>query len=170
MKISAAALKNLIIESLGGNKMLKERPWSVEYSFTLSGGTAEDSEGKGPDGFAVSMMGDSGKLVRVVVDSYWNPQMGDKSGNSLKIEIDGHTTVDTYVPTKFDDGKEQRLIISNAPVPGFIAVSHAANSSAVPVMYLVTQNPFEESEDVKFSIENLGNGESNVELTGFTNL
>lgn len=170
MKITQNALKSLLREAIGGSKILKERPWSVEYTFKLSDGTAEDSEGIAADGFAVMMTSDSGKLVRIIVDAYWNPQVGDKSGNALKIEVDGEVTAETYVPLRFDDGKEQRLIISNTPVSGLISVSHAAGSSKLPIVYLVTSNPFEESEDVDFDVEKLGNGKLDIELSNYTNI
>jgi hypothetical protein len=170
MKITKEALKKIIKESLGGNKIIKERPWSVEYTFKLKGDGAEDSEGKSADGFAITMTSDSGSVMRIIVDSYWNPQVGDESGNSLKIEIDGYDSASTYVPTRFDDGKEQKLIVSNSPVPGLITVAHSSKQNSPPVVYLVTQNPFEEEEDVKFSVENIGNGDAEVEMTGFINL
>jgi hypothetical protein len=170
MKITAFALKNLIREALGGSKILKERPWAVEYSFKLSGGSAEDSEGESPDGFAVVMSSDSGLMARFIVDCYWNPQMGDSSGNSLKFELDGRSEQSTYVPTRFDDGKEQRIIISNSPVSGLISVSHAAGSNKVPIVYLTVKNPFDETDDISFSIENIGNGKIDVEMTNYTNL
>lgn len=168
MKITKRALKQLVLEALDNTTVLRERPWSVEYTFQLSEGTASDSEGVGPDGFAVVMTGETGKLVRIIVDSYWNPSAGDESGNSLKVEIDAQKHSSTYVPTKFDDGKEQKLVISNAPGSGLIAVSHAATSVTPPVIYLVFQNPFRESEDVSFDIEKLGNGKLEAEMTGHT--
>jgi len=169
MKITSRALRDLVRESLDKNRILKERPWSVEYTFKMSGGTAEDSEGQGPDGFFVTLKGESGKEVRVVVDAYWNPQSGDQSGNSLRIESDDTEEMSSYVPHRFDDGKEQRLIISNSPVSGIIAVSLAAAESP-PVTYLVFPNPFDEDEDVDFNPDNLGNGTVDVKLKSYVNM
>lgn len=169
MKIRLSELRKIIREAVGGSKVLRERPWSIEWTFKLSGGTAEDSEGKGPDGFAVVLRGGD-RMARVVVDSYWNPQAGDTSGNSLKWEVDGYSVKSAYVPTRFDSGKEQRLIVSNSPVDGLIAVSHAGGSSVPPVVYLVVENPFGEEEDVTFEVEELGNGDVDVEMTSSTTL
>jgi len=169
MKITSQALKKLINEAIDDNRIIKERPWSVEYSFQLSGGSASDSEGKGPDGFAIVMSGESGRVVKVIVDSYWNPTSGDESGNSLRIEHHEEKS-STYVPMKFDNGEQQLLIISNTPVPGIITVSHSHNFSSIPIVYLITSNPFGVDEDVEFSVEILGNGSANVKLTGHTNL
>lgn len=168
MKITRSALQRLIKEAVEDDRIIKERPWSVEFSFKLSGGSAADSEGKGPDGFAIVMSGDSGKTVKIVVDSYWNPQAGDQSGNSLK--IDGPDSVSSYVPHRFDDGKEQFIMISNAPVAGLIAVSHASSRDSVPVVHLVVPNPFEIDEDVSFDVQNIGNGKAEVKLNRHTNL
>ena len=44
MKITTGALKRLIRESIDGDRIIRERPWSVEYSFKLSGGSASDSD------------------------------------------------------------------------------------------------------------------------------
>lgn len=170
MKITRGALRCLIREVMGGSKIIKERPWSVEYTFKLSGGEASDSEGTSPDGFAIVMKSDSGKLARIVVDTYWNPQTGDKSGNSLKVEVEGYITSETYVPVRFDNGKEQRLIISNSPVSGLICIAHAEDSTKVPIIYLTVTNPFDETDDVDFDVENLGNGKIDVELSNYTNL
>lgn len=170
MKITRRALKKLVQESIEGDAILKERPWAVEYTFQLSGGTASDSEGQSPDGFAIVMKGDSGKTVKVVVDTYWNPSSGDESGNSLKLEVDGEVVDSTYVPARFDDGEQQRLVISNAPVSGMMTVAHAMDMESPPVIHLVTENPFAESEDVSFEVEVMGNGEATVEMTGHTNL
>ena len=172
MKITSSALRKLIREAIDGNRIIQERPWSVEYTFSLSGGTSSDSEGEGPDGFAIVMTTESGAVGRVVVDTYWNPQIGDQSGNSLKFEFGGEE-VDggvTYVPVRFDDGKKHKLVLSNAPVPGMLAISHMAPGTEVPVVYLVVPTPFGEDDDVEFSTESLGNGEVDVELTGHVNL
>lgn len=169
MKLKVSALRKLLIEALGKDKLLRERPWSAEYTFTLSGGEAADSEGTGPDGFAIVLTGESGKIMRVVVDSYWNPTSGDESGNSLRIEYEEEKT-STYVPTRFDDGKQQRLMISNTPVPGIISVAHSAESPSIPIVYLFASNPFDAEEDVSFSVEALGNGKADVKLTGHTNV
>jgi hypothetical protein len=172
MKITKNALRSLFSEAIEKDRIIHERPWSVEYEFSLSGGSAEDSEGKGPDGFAVIMIGESGKIARVIVDTYWNPNTGDQSGNSLKFEVDGQTQENsqTYVPVRFDDGEKQRLIISNAPVQGLIAISHAHSADDSPVVHLIVPNPFGEDEDVDFSTENLGNGTANVDLIQHTNM
>ena len=172
MKITKNALRLLISEAIENNRIIHERPWSVEYEFSLSGGSAEDSEGKGPDGFAVVMTGESGKIAKVIIDTYWNPNAGDQSGNSLKFEVDGQTQENsqTYVPVRFDDGEKQRLIISNTPVQGLIVISHAHSDDDSPVVYLVVPNPFDEDEDVDFAIENLGNGSANVDQLRHTNM
>jgi len=155
-------LKSLVKEALKGTTILRERPWSIEYGFKLSGGVAEDSEGEGPDGFSIVMTGDSGKELKITVDTYWNPTQGDQSGNSIKVE--GETTATAYVPHRFDDGKEQTLIISNAPVPGLLVVSHSPGPKQPPVAFVVIRNPFNEQEDVTFNVEKLGNGDADVEL------
>ncbi len=170
MKITRRALKKLVIEAIEGSKIFRERPWAVEYTFQLSGGKASDSEGISPDGFAITMSSDSGKVVKVIVDSYWNPTSGDESGNSLKIEVDGEVVDSTYVPVRFDTGESQRIVISNAPVDGMMTVSHASDAESPPIMYLAATNPFAESEDVSFSTETIGNGSATVEMTGHTNL
>lgn len=172
MKLTKSALKRLIKESIENNKILRERPWSVEYSFMLSGGTATDSEGEGPDGFAIVMSSDSGREMRVVVDTYWNPQSGDTSGNSIRVEMDGQIIEngETYVPVRMDDGEEQFLTISNSPVADVITISHAHDKKSPPVVYLVVPNPFEVDNDVSFDIENIGNGKSIVKLVRHINL
>jgi len=171
MKIVVSALKSLIREAINSTRIVKERPWALEYEFTLKSGTASDSEGPGPDGFAVILKGESGKTMRVIVDSYWNPQAGDKSGNSLKIEIDGQTPpTETYVPTRFDTGTAQRLIISNSPVAGLLTVAHAAEEDAVPIVMLAVPNPFETDEDVEFDSKKLGNGDAQIKLLNHNSL
>jgi len=170
MKITHRAFKKLVIESIKGNKILRERPWAVEYTFKLSGGKASDSEGVSPDGVAVTMSGASGKVVRVIVDSYWNPTSGDESGNSLKFEVDGEVVDSAYVPVRFDTGEPQRIVISNAPVDGMMTVAHAGDDDSPPIIYLAAPNPFAESEDVSFSGEAIGNGTAIIEITGHTNL
>lgn len=162
----------MISEAIEKDRIIRERPWSVEYEFSLSDGSAEDSEGKGPDGFAVIMTGESGKIAKVVIDTYWNPNASDQSGNSLKFEVDGQTQENsqTYVPVRFDDGEKQMLIISNTPVQGLIAISHAHSDDDSPIVYLVVPSPFEGDEDVDFSIENLGNGLANVGQLRHTNM
>ena len=172
MKISYKALCHLVKEGIDKpGRLVKERPWSVEYSFKLSGGIAHDSEGLGPDGFAIVMSGESGMTVSVVVDTYWNPQNGDESGNQLNIEIMGilDKNNSTYVPTRFDDGKKQFLVISNAPVPGLIIVSHGVDDKP-PVAYCVFQNPFEIDESVDFEIQKNGNGKADVKFSRSINL
>lgn len=168
MKIRLSQLRRLIREAVGGAKILRERPWSIEWTFKLLGGSAEDSEGVGPDGFAV-MLQSGERMARVIVDSYWNPQTGDQSGNSLKWEVDGQVYKSTYIPVRFDNGKEQRLIISNSPIDGLLAISHAGGSSSPPVVYLVVENPFNEEEDISFEVEKLGNGDVDVEMTSSVN-
>ena len=168
MKITRSALHKLIKEAVEDDRIIKERPWSIEFSFKLSGGTASDSEGQGPDGFEIVMSGDSGETMKIVIDAYWNPQSGDQSGNSLKIE--GPNPSSTYVPHRFDDGKEQFITISNAPVPGLITVAHAPSSDSVPVVHLVVPNPFEIDEDVSFDVQTIGNGKAEVNLNRHTNL
>lgn len=169
MKYTRNALRSLIREAIESDKILPERPWSVEVTFSLSGGTASDSEGEGPDGFALLMSSDSVE-ARIVVDTYWNPQGGDKSGNSLRIEVDGSTVADSYIPVKMDDGKKQRLIVSSSPVANVIVVSHAVDEKQLPIAYLVTKSPFVTAEDIDFSIDPLGNGEVDAEITGHVNL
>jgi len=169
MKLRIAALRKLLSESIDQDRLIRERPWSVEYTFTLSGGTSSDSEGMGPDGFAIVMTGESGRVMRVVVDSYWNPTSGDESGNSLRVEYEGEKT-SSYVPTRFDDGEQQLLTISNTPVPGVISVAHSATFSDIPIVYLFASNPFEVDEDVDFAVEVIGNGTADVKMTGHTNV
>lgn len=179
MKITQRALRSLLREAIKGDKILSERPWTVEYTFIMSGDSAEDSEGESADGFAVVMTSASGKSMRIIVDSYWNPQAGDQSGNSIKVEIDEGSETDSsspvensqaYVPHKFDDGKEHRLIISNSPVSGIISISHGFEGM-LPIVYLVVPNPFEtDSDDLSFDIEKLGSGEVEVELTDHVNI
>lgn len=172
MRITRGALRRLVGEAISKDKIVAERPWSVEYSFRLSDGDASDSEGLAPDGFAVVMTGESGTIVKVYIDTYWNPQAGDTSGNSIKVEVDGRLQGDisTYCPVKFDDGKEQLLVLSNSPVQGFIAVSHSPSKNDTPVTYLIFSNPFDVAEDVSFSIENLGGGKADVKMVRHTNL
>lgn len=169
LRMRVGCLKRLLREGVKGQKMLRERPWAVEWTFRMDGGTAEDSEGRGPDGFAVVLRGGGGAQVRLVVDAYWNPQAGDASGNSLKWEAEGEAPDSVYVPRRFDDGKEQRLILSNSPVSGFLMVSHAG-AGEVPIVHMVKANPFEVEEDVDFQVEKLGNGRVEVKMTGVTNL
>ena len=170
MKITSRALRTLVREAVESNKILKERPWSVEYTFKISGGKASDSEGQAADGFAIVMTSKSGRSARVVVDCYWNPQSGDQSGNSLRFETEGREAVSTYVPTKFDNEKQQKIIISNSPVAEIICISHCVDTRSVPVTYLVAPNPFEINDDLEFDVENIGNGEISVKLTDHINL
>lgn len=167
MKISKRALKSMLAEALEGTRIIRERPWSVEYSFSLQPGDAEESEGASADGFVLTMLGESGTTLAVHVDSYWNPQAGDKSGNSIKIYLGDDIVDETYVPVKFDDGTKQVLLLSNAPVPGLIAVAHAPSMSNPPVVHLIVENPFSEDEDVEFEVSNLGNGRADVEMHRF---
>jgi len=170
MKIKVSALRSIIREAIEKSRIVKERPWSVEYTFSLSKGKAEDSEGLGPDGFAIIMSGASGKTMRVIVDTYWNPQAGDQSGNSIKIEIDGQETESSYIPVRFDTGKKQKLIISNSPIADLIVISHCADTNSVPVVAIAVSNPFAVNEDVQFSVKNLGNGTADVDLTRHSSL
>lgn len=166
MKFTRKALKDLVREAVGKDRIIRERPWSVEHSFKLSGGVATDSEGdESPDGFSIVLTSESGKEVRIVVDTYWNPQNGDESGNALKVEFEDGTHMQTHVPTRFDDGKVQFITISNSPVPGIITVSHSPDKSTSPVTYLVFENPFEVDEDITFEPETLGNGKAQVKMT-----
>lgn len=167
MKIRASALRSLIKESISNTRIIRERPWTVEHTFSLSKGKAVDSEGPGPDGFAIILLGESGKTMRVIVDTYWNPQVGDQSGNSIKIEIDGKETASTYTPVKLDTGKKQKILISNSPVQGLIVVSHCEELNSVPIVVLVAPNPFDVNEDVQFSVKNIGNGSIDVNLSHF---
>ena len=177
MKFTERALRDLIRESIGKDRIIKERPWSVEYEFKLSGGIASDSEGKGPDGFAIVMRSSSGRTARVYVDSYWNPQAGDVNGNSLRIEMEDNQSTEgakdfvtsTYVPIRFDDGKRHSLTISNSPTANVLCVSHG-HLNEVPIVYLAVENPFEEGEDLEFEVETVGNGEAEVTLKRHVNL
>lgn len=152
MKITKSALRSLVREAIGADRIIRERPWSVMCSFKMSGGRASDSEGIAPDGFSVVMSGESGREMLVTVDSYWNPQAGDASGNSLKISTGGREVFSTYVPTRFDDGVTQYLIISNSPAQNAITISHAKNKNSVPIVYATVMNPFELNEDLEFSV------------------
>jgi hypothetical protein len=108
----------------------------------------------------------------VTIDSYWNPQTGDQSGNSIKVIIDGDedNATSTYVPHKFDDGKKQKILISNSPVAGVLTISHSIDESLPPIVYLAISNPFEENDDIEFSTKSIGNGRANVKMTGHINL
>lgn len=164
MKITTRALKKLVREAIEDVDIIRERPWTVEHTFTL---TPTDSGVS--DGFAIVMKGDSGKTARVLVDTYWNPQSDDESDNSLKFEVDGEVVDSTHVPVDFKDGKNHKIYISNSPVEGMISISHAKGGD-VPVVYLVAQNPFEVTEDIEFVTKNLGNGSVDVEMTDWTSL
>jgi hypothetical protein len=164
MKITARALRKLVNESIDSVDIIRERPWSVEHTFSVS-----PSDSGAADGLAIVMKGDSGKTARVLVDAYWNPQMGDESGNSIKFEVDGEVFDSSYVPAQFSDGEDHRLYISNSPVAGLITIAHAKGDE-LPVVYLVAQNPFGENEDVEFDSKNLGNGSVDVELSKWTSL
>ena len=147
-------------------KLIKERPWAVECKFTLSGGSAYESEGLSADGFSIALSGESGKTMRILVDSYWNPHKGDESGNSIKVEIDGIQLKNTssYVPVKFDSGLKQKIVISNSPVTGLIYIAYAKSEVDIPIVFLNVKNPFQIDEGVEFSTSNLGNGEYSTEL------
>lgn len=172
MKITTSALRRLLREAIDDSKVLPERPWSVEYTFSMEGGNAEDSEGKGSDGFAIVISTEDGPEVRVTVDSYWNPRAGDTSGNSIKVTIDEEQIESgpAYVPTRFDDGRKQRLIISNSPVGNVVVVSHSSDEKSPPIAYAVFPNPFDDESDLDFETESLGAGEINVEMTGHVNV
>ena len=170
MKITSRALQVLLKEAIKSDRIIKERPWSVEHSFQLSGGKASDSEGEGPDGFAIVMSSESGPTVKVVVDTYWNPQSGDQSGNSIKIQVDDEVVEQAYVPFRFDDGKKQLITISNAPVLGLLCISHSPTDKSPPVVYAVIENPFGSDDDLEFSVENLGGTSADVQLTNHINL
>ena len=158
-------------EGLDGRKVLVERPWSVEYKFTLGEGEAEDSEGLGPDGWALVVTSSGGVELRVVVDTYWNPTSGDRSGNCLRIEVDGAEVEDgqAYVPTPMDDGKEHHLLLSNLPGGRVMAVGHCRRGEPV-VIYHVFDCPFPEEEDLSFEVEEVGNGRAEVDRVGFVSL
>ena len=174
MQISKKALRRLVKEAIDSNRIISERPWSVEYTFSMKGGNdaAEDSEGSSADGFAINMESESGTNLRVVVDSYWNPQTGDQSGNSIKVEMDGAVIENgsSYVPHKFDDGKIQKLLISNTPVSGILTISHAIDEDSLPIVYLAVPNPFDDDDDINFEVEVLGNGDVDVEMSKHVNI
>ena len=171
MKITQKALRALIRESLGGSRIVKERPWAVSYSFRLSDGTASDSEGKGPDGFAIVLQGESGTIVRVIIDTYWNPTSGDTSGNSIKVEVNGEVSPEatSYIPTRLDDGKEQLITISNSPVSSLMTISHSMKPTSPAVVYIAISNPFNDEEDINFAIEKMGNGDAEIDIAGQSN-
>lgn len=171
MKFTRKALKALISEAIGKDRIVRERPWSVEHSFRLSGGIATDSEGdESPDGFVIVLSSENGDEAKVIVDTYWNPQNGDESGNALRVELPNGERQETYVPTRFDDGETQYITISNSPVPGIITVSHSPGEDVPPITYLAFENPFEVDEDIDFEVETLGNGEADVKLTRHFNI
>ena len=147
-------------------RLIKERPWAVECKFSLSDGIAYESEGLSADGMVISLSGESGKTMNVIVDSYWNPHKGDESGNSLKVQIDGIDLKDvtSYVPVKFESGVGQKIVISNSPVTGLIYIAYAKSENDIPIVFLNVKNPFKINEGVKFSTKNLGNGEYEAEL------
>ena len=51
-----------------------------------------------------------------------------------------------------------------------LCVSHSSGSSKVPIVYLTVANPFEDSEDVDFDFEKIGNGKIDIELSNYTSL
>lgn len=169
MKIKKSELRKIIREAINSDRILPERPWTVEFSFKLSGGIASDSEGSGPDGFQISMKSHSGIEAKIIVDSYWNPQAGDSSGNSLKFSFDQKET-SSYVPHRFDDGKEQTIVLSNSPTAGVIAISHAISGDSLPIVYLVVPNPFKDDDNIDFDFETIGNGKADVKLRRRVNL
>jgi hypothetical protein len=177
MKFTQTALRRLIKEAIKDNKILAERPWSVEYTFSLSGDAAEDSEGASADGFVVTLASESGTLMRVIVDSYWNPQSGDQSGNSIRVEVDssgeGEPSMKNsvaHVPHKFDDGKKQKIVLSNSPIQGIITISHAVSTASLPIVYLAVANPFSDNDDITFDVKVMGNGDLNAEMTDSVNI
>ena len=170
MKITRRALKNLVREALESSKILRERPWTVEYTFSLSGGNASDSEGTSPDGFSIDLKTESEDSMSIVFDCYWNPQQGDKSGNSIKVILNDEVVASTYVPHRFDDGKKQKAIISNVVDGGVICVSHCKSERETPVTYLVVQNPFPNEQDISFEARSLGTGDVQVDMSDSVNL
>jgi len=173
MKITQKALHRFLHEAIKGNRIISERPWSVEYTFSMKGSSADDSEGSSADGFAVVMSSESGVTMRVIVDAYWNPQTGDQSGNSIKVEVDGKIVEGgtSYVPRRFDDGTKQRILISNSPVANVITVSHADADPALPIVYLAVQNPFgADDNDIEWSVDTLGAGDVDVSMSKYINI
>ena len=172
MKITLSALRSLLREAIEGDEILSERPWTVVVEFKLEGGTAEDSEGVGPDGLEV-VMSSQDVEASVIVDTYWNPQSGDTSGNSLRFKAGATAEVDSesYVPTRFDDGKQHRLFISNSPVARMLSIGHASGNSP-PVVYLVVPSPFErtDGEDIDFEIRPLGDSKVTAKIVDHVNL
>ena len=63
-----------------------------------------------------------------------------------------------------------KLIISNAPVGGMIAVSHSTSQIDPPIMLLVVPTPFKMSRDIQFDIEPMGNGDVDAKITRHINL
>ena len=165
MKFRASALQALIRESLDTTRIVKDRPWAVEHEFVLTG-----KPGTKPDGFAIVLVGESGKTMRVLVDSNWDPQDGDQSDNTLKIEIDGQRPAasSTYVPVKFDSNTKQKIIVSNSPVSGLLTVAHAATVDSVPIVLLAVKNPFDSNEDIEFFTKNLGQGHYETDVVRFS--
>lgn len=158
MKFSVNCIRQLVKEAATG-RLIVERPWSVEIEFRLSGGKATDSEGYGPDGFQVVLRDDDGNEAAVVVDTYWNPQAGDTSGNQLYATVDGkRITSNAYVPTKLDDGKPQRLVISNSPKLGAIVVSHC-EKGGTPIAYLAFRQIFAKDSSINVSCHGLGDSD-----------
>jgi hypothetical protein len=167
MKIKGSVLKSILREIAAGGPIVTERPWSIESEFVLGGGVASDSEGLGPDGVQLTLMGSMGSRMTVDIDTYWNPHKGDQSGNSIKIDT-GAERMTSYVPFKMDDGRPQRLIVSNSPVQSLIAVSHAPSRHESPVLILVVRNPFNDTEQISPSWKNLGNGTAAAKIVKLT--
>lgn len=169
--MSIKTLRFLIREELKKNLILSERPWAAEFHFKMKGGTAEDSEGIGPDGLKF-IFNCGEQELKVVLDSYWNPQSGDSSGNELKIYVNDVLKARSYVPVRFDDGKFQTLIVSNSPVENKISFSHGYVDD-VPIYYLCVSNPFEKSKPIKMkhsSLMSKGQKSTYCELVNVTNV
>lgn len=173
-KKCAAVAKKLLAESADlqpsqqqqaspRSRIIAERPWTLQFGFNLSGGVASDSEGMAADGIEICMT-DNRHEVAVTVDAYWNPHKGDQSGNSIKVSLDGELIAQAYVPVRFDDGNDQVLTISNAVVPGLLAIAHSPQVNAPPVVHAVVNCPFAIDNDISFYAGTIGNGTGNVWL------
>lgn len=108
--------------------------------------------------------------MKILVDSYWNPQNGDKSGNSIKVELADGEMQESYVPHKFDDGSYQKIFVSNTPVSGMLSIGHSLDEESPPIIYLAVPNPFDDDDDITFDVEPMGNGKVDVTLTNHTNV
>lgn len=170
MKFSIGCIRKIVKESMREDRLVAERPWSIEVEFKLSGGKAADSEGVSPDGFQIMLRDEDGNEASVVVDTYWNPQAGDTSGNQMYAVVNGQRVGSTYVPTRFDDGKSQTIVVSNSPSLGAIVVSHARKGEA-PVAYLAFGAQLALNSSVEVTCEPLGDSEKlDCKVTNRTNL